>query len=234
VPGLVSVPATATSATFIANVASVSSAQTATLTAKTGSTSQAVSLQLNASAPALTVNATSISFGSVVVNNSTTQTVTLTSSGSGPVTVSSVAVTGSGFSASSLSLPTTLNAGQAINVTLTFYPSAVGTAAGKLTITSNSSTNPTLTVNLSGVGNPHQVDLSWQPPSGSSVPVAAYNVYRATGGGSSFALLNSMNIQTAFADTSVQTRQTYNYYVTSVDSSGVESAPSNSTSVTIP
>ena len=83
-------------------------------------------------------------------------------------------------------------------------------------------------------GEPHQVDLSWQAPSGSNVAIAGYNVYRASSGTSSYALLNSMDAQTAFNDISVQGGQTYNYYVTSVDSSGAESAPSNTTTVTIP
>ncbi|MGA8088035.1 MAG: choice-of-anchor D domain-containing protein [Terracidiphilus sp.] len=193
-----------------------------------------MSLQLNAATPTLTVNATSIAFGPVVVNNSTTQTITLNSTGTAPVTVNSLSVTGSGFSASPLSLPKTLNPGQAITVTLTFNPSAVGAAAGQLSIGSNSSTNPTLAITLSGTGNPHEVELSWVPPSNSSVPVAGYNIYRALGTGSSFVVLNSMDIQTAYVDTSVQTGQTYQYYVTSVDSSGMESAPSNTTTVTIP
>jgi fibronectin type 3 domain-containing protein len=40
--------------------------------------------------------------------------------------------------------------------------------------------------------------------------------------------------QTTFTDANVQSGQTYLYYVTSVDSSGAESSPSNSTTVTIP
>ncbi len=91
-----------------------------------------------------------------------------------------------------------------------------------------------MTVPLSGTGNPHKVDLSWQAPTGSGVTITGYNVYRAPSGGSSFALVNSMDSQTAFSDASVQSGQTYNYYVTSVDSAGVESAPSNTTTVAVP
>jgi hypothetical protein len=189
---------------------------------------------LNAGTPALTVNATSIAFGGMVVNNSTTQTVTLTSSGTAAVTVNSIAVTGTGFSASAVSLPATLNPGQTVTLTLTFDPTAVGSVTGKLTISSTASTNPTVTVPLSGTGNPHEVDLSWQAPSGSSVTITGYKVYRAPSGTSSFAMLNSVDSQTAYSDTSVQSGQTYNYYVTSVDSAGMESAPSNTTTVAIP
>jgi fibronectin type 3 domain-containing protein len=133
-----------------------------------------------------------------------------------------------------VSLPATLNPGQTVTVTLTFNPSAVGSTTGQLSISSNSSTNPTLTVPLSGTGDPHQVDLSWQAPNGSSVTITGYNVYRASGGSSSFAVVNSMDSQTAYTDSGVQSGQSYNYYVTSVDSAGMESAPSNTTTVAIP
>ncbi len=87
------------------------------------------------------MNAASIAFGGVVLNNATTQTVTLTSSGTAAVTVNSLAVTGSGFSASPVSLPAKLNPGQTATVTLTFDPTAVGSATGQMTISSTSSTN---------------------------------------------------------------------------------------------
>ncbi len=234
VPLSVTIPAASTSVAFTANAAAVSSSQAVTVTAASGSSSRAISLQLNAGAPALTVNATTVGFGDVALNTPTTQTVTLTSTGTSAVTVNSVAVTGNGFSASPVTLPATLNPGQSVALTLTFDPTAVGSVTGQLIIGSTSSTNSTLTIPLTGTGNPHQVDLNWLPPSGSGVAISGYNVYRAPSGGASYALLNSLDSQTAFSDTGVQSGQTYNYYVTSVDSSGVESVPSNITTVSIP
>jgi predicted phage tail protein len=148
--------------------------------------------------------------------------------------VNSIAVTGTGFSASPVSLPAKLNPGQTLSVTLTFDPTAVGAASGQLTITSNSSTNPTVTIGLSGTGDSHQVDLSWGAPTGSSVPITGYNVYRAASGTGAFALVNSVGTQTTYVDSTVQAGQTYDYIVKSVDSAGTESAPSNTTTVTIP
>ena len=236
VPGEVTVRPGATTTGFSATVAAVTSMQTATITAHANGVASTFVMTLSPAtgAPALSLNATSVSFGAVVVNNATTQTVTLTSSGAAPVTVNSLAVTGSGFSASPVSLPATLNPGQTMNVTLTFDPSAVGAATGQLTINSNSSTNSTATVGLSGTGDSHQIDLSWSAPSGSSVSISGYNVYRALGSTTSFAVVDSMDTQTAYTDSSVQAGQSYTYYVTSVDSSGVESVPSNTTSVTVP
>jgi fibronectin type 3 domain-containing protein len=91
-----------------------------------------------------------------------------------------------------------------------------------------------VTIPLSGTGNPHQVELGWQAPTGSSVSIVGYNVYRASKGATSYALLNSQDPQTAYSDMNVLSGQTYNYYVTSVDSSGAESAPSNITTVAVP
>jgi hypothetical protein len=149
--------------------------------------------------------------------------------------VSGASTSGSGFSVSGSTFPITLNPGQTANLTLQFDPTTAGSATGQLTVTSNSSTNPTAVIGLSGTGALRQVDLSWTAPTGSSDPVVGYNVYRAPTGTSSFQLLNpTQNPQTAFADTTVQGGQTYDYVVKSVDSSNTESAPSNTTTVSVP
>jgi hypothetical protein len=179
------------------------------------------------------VNAGSISFGAVVVNHATTQTVTLTSSGTATVTVNSISVTGTGFSASAVTLPAKLSPGQTLNLTLTFDPATVGSASGQLTISSTSSTNAAISIGLSGTANPHQVDLAWNPPSSSGMTITGYKVYRAISGSGGFAAVNSAT-QTSFTDTAVQSATAYDYYVTSVDSTGIESSPSNTTTVAIP
>jgi hypothetical protein len=86
------------------------------------------------------------------------------------------------------------------------------------------------------VGAPlHLVDLSWSAPSNSPDPVTGYHVYRSSDGGNTYQLLNSSaNAGTTYEDTIVQSGQSYAYYVTSVDASGVESAPSNTIDTTIP
>jgi fibronectin type 3 domain-containing protein len=135
------------------------------------------------------------------------------------------------------SFPVTLNPGQSAILNLQFQPAATGAVTGELSITSNSSTNPKPMISLSGTGTTtaHSVDLSWNAPVSSTDPVAGYHVYRSPGGSASYQLMNStIDTQTAYVDSTVQSGQAYDYIVKSVDAAGVESAPSNVTSVTIP
>ena len=77
--------------------------------------------------------------------------------------------------------------------------------------------------------------LNWDAPSNSSDPVVGYDIYRATAGSSTYQLLNSSaDVQTTYVDTAVQASAAYVYYVTSVDSSGVQSTSSNQVTATIP
>jgi len=151
------------------------------------------------------------------------------------VTVNSATISGVGYTLSGATFPVTLNPTQAITLNVKFAPTSANAAAGTLTIRSNSSTSPTVTVSLSGTGVQHQVDLSWQAPSNSPVPVTGYNVYRATGSSSSFQMLNSSVVTpTSYVDMTVVAGTSYTYYVVSVDSSGGSSSPSNQVTVTIP
>ena len=235
VPVTVTVPANATSAAFTASVSSVTSAQAVTLTASAGSVSKSFALKLNAAVSMLNINATSVAFGNVGVKTAVTRTVTLSSTGTAAVTVSAATVTGTGFTVSGATFPVNLNPGQTATLNVQFDPIATGAATGQLTIKSNSSSNGTAVISLSGTGTPPEVDLSWDPPSSSPDPVAGYNIYRSTGGSSSYQLLNSsIDTETTYVDSTVQSGTAYTYYVESVDSSGVKSAPSNNVTVTIP
>ena len=186
--------------------------------------------------PQLTISAGSVGFGSVAVNTATTQSLTLTSTGTTAVTVNSAAITGAGFTIIGGSFPVTLNPTQTLTLQLQFKPTTTGALTGQLTISSNSTSGSTTAIALSGTGTAvaHEVDLSWDAPASSPDPVAGYNVYRATGGGS-FARINSSPISTVvYVDSTVASGTTYSYMVKSVDSSGVESAASNQITATIP
>lgn len=235
VPATVTVAANATSASFTAAVAAVNTSQTAIITAKGGGASGSFSVQLSPVIGTLAVNATSVSFGSVPVSSPATQSITLSSVGSAAVTVNSASVTGAGFTVSGETFPLTLNPGQTAILNVQFDPTTAGAATGTLTIGSSSSGGGTTVVGLSGTGLSYAVELNWNAPSSSSDPVAGYKIYRAVQGNSTFQLLNSaVDGKTTYTDSNPQSGATYEYYVTSVDASGVQSPASNQITVTIP
>lgn len=236
VPGSISVLANATSAGFQATVAAVNSAQSVTLAASANGVAKNFAIQLSpAGASTLSINATSISFGNVVVNTPSTQSLTLTATGTSAITISVGSVTGSGFSLNGAKFPMTVSPGTPATLSLQFDPSATGAATGQLTIANNSSNNANAVISLNGTGINHQVALSWNAPGGSSDPISGYNVYRATSGSSSYQKLNaSADGQSTYTDTSAQSGSTYAYYVTTVDSTGAESTPSNTATVAVP
>jgi hypothetical protein len=185
--------------------------------------------------PTLTISPSSIPFGNTTINTPATQTVTLASAGTAPLVINSAALSGTGFTMSGLTFPVTLNPGLAVTLDVQFDPIITGAATGTLSIQSTSSTNGMAVISLSGAGIPHQVALSWDPPGIFAVPIASYNTYRLTAGGSAYQLLNSsVGTQTTYVDKTVQSGVTYDYIVTSIDSTGVESVPSNTVAATIP
>lgn len=152
VPAAVTVPAGAGSAVFAAAISAVGSAQTAILTASANGASTAFSLQLNAAIPTLSVSSSNLSFGNVAVNISVAQSLTLTSTGSVAVTINSATLSGIGFTMSGTSFPVTLSPNQTATLSIVFDPASAGTAAGTLTISSNSSAGVSTAVSLSGTG----------------------------------------------------------------------------------
>ncbi len=240
VPATLVFPANATSVGFTANVQSVTSPQTVTLRATMNSASKSFVLRLNAAettVPTLSISPGSVVFGNVALNTATTQPVTLSSTGTGPVTVNSAKLSGTGFAMSGAAFPVTLNPSLAVTLEVQFDPTTAGAATGQLTIQSNSSTNSTVAISLSGTGEAaqHQVNLTWSAPASSPVPVAGYYIYRSTGGSTSYQLLNStVDTQATYIDSTVQAGSTYDYIVESVDSAGAESVPSNEVAASVP
>jgi len=186
--------------------------------------------------PELKVSATALSFGSVDVNSAAKDSITLTSSSTSAVTVSSASISGAGFTIVGGSFPLTLNPNQSSTLQIQFKPTAAGSDTGQLTINSNSNSGAKAVVALSGSGTAAtaRVNLTWDAPSSSAVPVEGYDVYRSTGTGA-FQLLNSsVNAQTAYVDSTAVSGTTYNYTVKSVDNSGVQSVASNQITVAVP
>lgn len=240
VPATVTVPAGASSGSFAASVIAVSTAQTATLTATSGGTTETYAIQLGAAGSALTLQSNSVAFGNVILDNPAYQSVTLTSSGAEPLNISAGALTGTGFAMSGVNFPLTLEPGQAATLEIGFDPLAAGAASGAVTLTSNSTTGATATISLSGIGESgvavaYAVNLSWDAPANSSDPVAGYIVYRSSIISGAYEELNSSAVtQTSFVDNTAQDGLTYDYIVESIDASGNTSGPSNMASATIP
>lgn len=193
------------------------------VSSQTSSTSSGGSVLLSASPE-------SLSFGCVVVGNSSQLAFSLTNSGTKSVTVSQAQVTGAGYSVASPSFPITLAEGKSAWVDIAFAPAAAGSVAGTLSVVSNASNSPAA-LSLSGTGgvNPRTVSLSWDA-SGSS-GVAGYNVYRGSISGGPYSKLNPTIISSTsvltYTDSTVQVCQTYYYVATAVGTDGSESGYSN-------
>jgi hypothetical protein len=183
----------------------------------------------------LTPSATSLGFGSVTVGSTNAKQITVTSTGNENVSISSVTVTGTGFSLGSSAAGVILDPTQSQSYTVNFDPTAPGSPTGTLSITSNASNSP-LQIALSGTAvaaaTPHTVALTWDA---SSSPVTGYFVYRGSKSDGPYSKINSSeNSSTSYSDSTVADGQVYYYVVTAVDSSNIESAYSNQVSVTIP
>jgi len=235
VPSGVTVSYYAGSKGFTANIGSVTKPQTAVITARLNGLSKSFTISLAPSSTAsagMSINAKSIGFGSVALNSPQEQSLRISSTGTAPLIVNSAAVSGTGFSISGAALPATINPGQSISLQVLFDPLKAGTFSGQLSIVSNAST---ASIPLSGNGASHQVELNWNAPAAAADPIVAYNVYRAPSGASSFARVNSSpDSSPTFTDGTVQSGTAYDYRVTSLDSAGLESSPSNKISVIVP
>ena len=88
---------------------------------------------------------------------------TLTNTGGSAVTISAATITGTGFSVSGLSLPTTLSPNESVTFTVTFAPASTGSTSGTLAVLSTA-TNSTLKIALSGTETA-QGQLSLSPTS---------------------------------------------------------------------
>lgn len=184
-----------------------------------------------ASTPLLTASAGSLDFGSVVVGSSSSQGVTLTNAGNANLTISSVVVTGAGFTASGAGANTVLAPGQTAALNVTFTPTGTGSAAGSIAI---SSTAGSVSITLAGSGgqlSSHTVALNWDA---STSDVIGYYVYRVQADGTYAKINTAPVVLTEFTDTNIQSGQTYTYVVTAVDADNVESDYSDPVLATIP
>jgi hypothetical protein len=155
------------------------------MTASAGNVSKNFTLQLNAAILALTINATSVAFGDVLVNTPATQSVSLTSTGTAPVTINGATLTGAGFTLPGAAFPATLSLGQDATLNVEFDPTAVGAATGQLTISNNSSANGTAVISLSGTGTTAPAVAVAVTPASASMTVGGLQQFAASVTGTS-------------------------------------------------
>src|SRR5215469_16875170 len=189
----------------------------------------------SASAPSnLAASSTSMNFSDVNIGGRSVLPVVFTNQGSSQVTISNVSIAGAGYTAAGVSSGQIVAAGKSATLDVTFDPSSTGTLPGTATVTSNAANSPAK-IALSGIGvqaTQHNATLSWIP---SSSTVAGYNVYRSNISGGPYTKLDSAVVATTNStDMNVEAGETYYYVVTSVESSGTESAYSNEVAATIP
>jgi len=150
------------------------------------------------------------------------------------VTISSVASSSAGFTASGVSSGMVLTPGQSAVLDVTFSPTAAGNLLGSITVASNATNSP-VTISVSGSGTqtvPHSAALTW---GASSSAVAGYNVYRSAISGGPYARVNTSTVTLlSYTDPSVLAGRVYYYTVTAVTSDGVESTYATPVSATIP
>jgi len=163
-------------------------------------------------APAATLSAQSLSFGSTAVGSSNTApAITLTNSGTAALTISSIGFTGPNASVFSETntCGSSLGAGKNCGITITFKPTVVGTLTATLDVKDNAAGSPQ-TVALSGVATtPAPVaSLSAQSLSFGSTKVGSSNTAPAislTNSGTAALTISSIGFTgtnaTAFSET---------------------------------
>jgi hypothetical protein len=181
----------------------------------------------------LGVTPATLSFGNVAVGSSTTLQATLKATNAA-VTISADQSTSSEFAILGLTLPTTLQAGQSVQVGIQFTPNASGKATAKAGFTSNALDSPTVEqLNGTGVTQAAQsVYLTWDAGGGNPV---GFNVFRGTAQAGPFSQINSvLDSSTNYTDDTVASGTTYYYVTTAVNSEGEQSSYSNVTEAVVP
>jgi subtilase family serine protease len=119
-----------------------------------GSTQTVALTGTGSGSPAVTLSPTSLTFASTNIGSvSAAQTVTLKNTGTGPLTVSSVSLTGNNSAAyaQTNTCGTAVAASASCTISITFKPTAAGAAPATLTIADNASTK-TQAVAITGTG----------------------------------------------------------------------------------
>jgi hypothetical protein len=127
---------------------------TGTLTVTSDASNPSLTVSLSGTATSqgtITPSPTSLGFGSVQVGNSSTKSEVLSNTGGSTITVSQVAVSGTGYGISGVTVPFTIDAGQSFTFSVSFTPQTAGSPSGSVSVVSNAS-NTLPAISLSGTG----------------------------------------------------------------------------------
>lgn len=120
----------------------------------------------NAIAAGLTASPSAINFGSDPVSATTTTTLTLTNTSTTDLQIQNITFAGStAFQASNWTNATVLHPGAALNVAVSFTPSAAGTYSGTMTILTSQSAGEVVTLSGTGSGTASGISVSITPTS---------------------------------------------------------------------
>jgi hypothetical protein len=216
-----------------------SGSTTGSLTIKSTAANSTLTIALGgtgvSTARAISLSSSTLNFGNEVVGGTSTLEVAVKNTGNSSLTVSTISVSGSGFSVGSGVAGATIAAGQTAELKVMFAPKVAGSVSGKVTIASNASVSPSaITVEGTGTSSTgHSVTLNWAPSD--SANIVGYYVYRMSLLDLSWAKLTASAVTgLKYTDTSVSAGETYYYAVTAVNSNGVQSGYSDQAIAIIP
>ncbi len=140
---------------------SVAGAANATLTIASNDPNSPASVSLTGTAgsapvPSISVDPASLNFGTAIFSQPKDMVLTVRNGSGGILTVSSI-TTSASFSVTSPAIPFTVSPGASSNVIVRFVTTSPAITTGTLVITSNDPNQPTVTVALSGTGEPAPV-----------------------------------------------------------------------------
>jgi len=236
VPPSVTVLAGAKTTGFNAVSSAVSKSVTVTITGSLEGVTKTDAITVYPSPTAASAAALSkVSCGTQTLIGPTTKacSVYLSSAATNPITVALKT------DSASLQVPATVTVATGASTAGFGATASAVTSTETVTITAMAdgvSQTDAIQLTTSGTQTPtqHKVALTWNAPGDNGTPIAGYRVYRMIAGASSYATLTSLDTQPNYTDSTVQSGTTYDYVVTTLDSGGAESAPSNKTEVTIP
>ena len=224
IPVSLSLPAgTSTSFTAVFTPTSAGSDTGAlTITTNPDVSLPAIGLLARGTASQVDVTPSVVSFGNVVVGSSAIQAMQLKNSGTSSLTVSAASTSGSGFSVSGLSLPSTLPPGGSVSFTAGFAPTTTGNQTGTISIASNSPSSP-LQVAMTGTGVAATITLA---SSATSLSFGSVTI-----GGTSSQVVKLTSTGNSNVDVSKVAVRGTGFTVS--DGSGVNLTPNQSTNVTV-